>query len=274
MPISSLVVLLPGVLWCAHFLLWLNNLDISPFTWTDCKLTYFCWYFSHHFSSGLLVIMSVEKFFALYFPLKTKTVCTVKTAKRVTIVAAVVFAAFDSQFFFIMEKHEDNNCKFTKVSKTYSMTLNRIDATLYSFAPFAIIGLLNLAIIYKFVKAKLESVQASKTESTNQALSMSAMRGTTILITVSIMFILLTGPGEIMSSITHYPHPPVKAVVYISTCVNHSINAVLYCIVGSRFRQEVLKILCCRKVNLHRNTEVENSVNSSHSTITTAASSI
>ena len=186
--------------------------------------------------------MSVEKFFALYFPLKTKTVCTVKMAKRVTIVAAVVFAAFDSQFFFIMKKHEDNYCEFTRVSKTYSMTLNRIDATLYSLAPFSIIGLLNLAIIYKFIKAELESVRTGKTESTNQALSKSAMRGTAILITISITFILLTGPGEIMYSITSYPHPLVKAVVYISTCVNHSINAVLYCIVGSRFRQEVLKI--------------------------------
>ena len=60
--------------------------------------------------------MSVEKFFALYFPLKTKTVCTVKTAKRVTIVAAVIFAAFDSQFFFIMRKYEDNYCEHINVS--------------------------------------------------------------------------------------------------------------------------------------------------------------
>ena len=52
--------------------------------------------------------MSVEKFFALYFPLKTKTVCTVKMAKKVTIVAAGTLAAYESQFFFIMKKHEDN----------------------------------------------------------------------------------------------------------------------------------------------------------------------
>ena len=206
--------------------------------------------------------MSVEKFFALYFPLKTKIVCTVKMAKRVTVCASIIISAFDCQFFFIMEKHKDNYCEFKRVSKKYSMTLNRIDAILYSFAPFAIIGLFNLAIIYKFVKAKLETERAGTTESTNQALSKSAMRGTAILITVSITFILLTGPATITFSITDYPNPIVHAVIYILMCMNHSINALLYCVVGSRFRQEVLKIFWCRKVKVHRNIEVENSVTS------------
>ena len=141
--------------------------------------------------SHLLCWLSCQwrNFLPCIFPLKTKTVCTVKTAKRVTIVAAVVFVAFDSQFFFIIRKHEKNYCEFIKVSESYIMIFNRIDAVLYSFAPFAIIVLLNIAIIYKFVKAKLETARAGITESTNQALSKSPMRGTAILITVSVTFI-------------------------------------------------------------------------------------
>ena len=61
--------------------------------------------------------MSVEKFFALYFPLKTKIVCTVKMAKKVTVCTSIIISAFDSQFFFIMENHEDNYCEFKRVSK-------------------------------------------------------------------------------------------------------------------------------------------------------------
>ena len=193
--------------------------------------------------------MSVEKFFALYFPLKTKTVCTVKTAKKVTIVAAVTLAAYESQFFFIMRKHEDNYCEYIQVPESYIMIVNRIDSVLYSFAPFVIMGLLNIAIIYKFVKAKLETARAGTTESTNQALSKSAMRGTAILITVSTTFILLTGPTSITYFITHYPHQLVLAVDYVLMCMNHSINAVLYCIVGTRFRQEVFKTFGCGKVH-------------------------
>ena len=158
--------------------------------------------------------------------------------------------------------------------KKYSMTLNRIDAILYSFAPFVIIGLFNLAIIYQFVKAKIETVRAGTTESTNQALNKSAMRGTAILITVSITFILLTGPATRTFSITDYRNPILQAVIYILMCMNLSINALLYCVVGSRFRQEVLKIFWCRKAKVHRNIEVENSVTSHSISFSKTASSI
>ena len=203
--------------------------------------------------------MSVEKFFALYFPLETKSICTVKIAKRVTIVAAVFLAVYESQFFFIVRKHEDNYCELIRVSEDYTLTLNRIDAILYSFGPFTIISIFNLVITYKFVKAKLESAHADTTESTNQALSKSAMRGTGILITVSFTFILLTDPGAMIYSIIPDPDPIVDAVVYNLTCMNHSTNAVLYCIVGSRFRQEVINTLFCgreknRQNNINSNT--------------------
>ena len=155
------------------------------------------------------------------------------------------------------------------------MTFNRIDSVLYSFAPFTIIVLLNIAIVYKFVKAKLETARAGTTESTNQALSKSAMRGTAILITVSVTFVLLTSPANIMYSITHNPNQILQAVAYILACMNHSINAVLYCIVGSRFRQEVANTLCCRTEKHRHNSQWKNSdIKSSviHSDLTTTAS--
>ena len=76
------------------------------------------------------------------------------------------------------------------------------------------------------------------------------MKGTAILITVSITFILFTSPATIVFSITNHPNHIVKAVTYVLMCMNHSINAVLYCIVGSRFRQEILRMLGCEKENI------------------------
>ena len=52
------------------------------------------------------------------------------------------------------------------------------------------------------------------TEPTNQALIKSAMRGTAILITVSVTFILLTGPNETFYFITTNPHPIATVVTY------------------------------------------------------------
>ena len=40
----------------------------------------------------LLVLMSIEKCFAVYFPLRAKTACTVKTAKWSAVVVGVILA--------------------------------------------------------------------------------------------------------------------------------------------------------------------------------------
>ena len=234
---------------------WASKWTIYTFAWTNCKLTYFCWYFFHHYSSALLIIMSVEKFFALYFPLKTQSVCTVKTARRVSFGAAVAYITFDSQMFFIMEAVKDDYeayCIFRQGHENYHLTFNQIDSVLYSFGPFTVMGLANLAIIYKFMRAKIKSKDGG-TQSTSQALNKAAMRGTGILITVSLTFIILTGPVSIVFAVNKYPNPIVELLVQLTATLNHGINAALYCIVGSKFRQELLRTLsCCTKGQKHQ----------------------
>ena len=73
------------------------------------------------------------------------------------------------------------------------------------------------------------------TESTNQTLSNAAMRGTAILITVTMTFIVLTGPSQVAFAITIHIHPLLLPFLYLSVALNHSINGLLYCIVGSKF---------------------------------------
>ena len=51
----------------------------------------------------LLVLMSLEKCFAVYFPLKSKAICTVRIAKWATGVAGVILAGYNSMFFFVIK---------------------------------------------------------------------------------------------------------------------------------------------------------------------------
>ena len=44
--------------------------------------------------------MSLEKCFAVYFPLKSKTVCTVRTAKWLTGIFGIVLGGHDVMFLF------------------------------------------------------------------------------------------------------------------------------------------------------------------------------
>ena len=246
--VNQILSIFLGVLFSGPWLEWIyfvTKFTVLLLTWTDCKLANFCLYFFTHYSSTLLVMMSVEKCIVVYFPLKTRNICTVKTAKWACLVAAIAFAAFNSQWFFLIEAREWNEfmyCYYTTVADGYILTYNQINSTFYSFAPFAIMGLTNTGIIYKFIKAKMA------TESTNQALSKSAMRGTAILITISLTFIILTGPLSIYYLfVENSTDQIIPKALHLPRNLNHGINGLMYCIVGSKFRQELIELIYCRK---------------------------
>ena len=197
-------------------------------------------------------MMSVEKCIALYFPFKTRNICTVKIAKWASGIAFIIYFVLDLFWFFVVKQLKGDAgernlaCVFEDFFVKYVLHISKIDGLLYSFVPFAIMGLTNIAIIYKFIQAKMASKHGG-TESTNQALANVAMRGTAILITVTMTFIILTGPANIVSAITLNIHPLIEPFLYISVALNHSINGFLYCIVGSKFRNELIATLHCKR---------------------------
>ena len=201
-------------------------------------------------------MMSVEKFIALYFPFKTRNICTVRTAKWASGIAFVFLSLLNSFWFFAVKAiKEDGGARHIVacvledfIMKNY-LIWERIDGVIYSFGPFAIMGLANIGIIYKFIQAKMAS-KHSGTESTNQALSNAAMRGTAILIAVTMTFIILTAPAQITFAITTYAHPLLDPFLRLAVALNHSINGFLYMIVGSKFRKELIDTLrCIRRKN-------------------------
>ena len=90
--------------------------------------------------------------------------------------------------------------------------------------------------------------QSNLTESTNQALVKFATRGTAMVFTVTVTFILLTAPTAVYMALPHVIQLPANpfycAFMNFTQYLNHSINGLLYCIVGSRFRKQLLKLIC------------------------------
>ena len=68
------------------------------------------------------------------------------------------------------------------------------DSVLYSFGPFSLTLITNYAIVFILMRAKCKSNQTNSTESTDQALVKAATRGTAMVGTVSVTFLLLTAP--------------------------------------------------------------------------------
>ena len=101
-----------------------------------------------------------------------------------------------------------------------------------------------------FMRVKCKGTNS--TESTNQAIAKSATRGTAMVVTVSVMFLIFTAPTAALgllynwSSLGKHFHL-YRAFMNLTRYLNHSINGVLYCVVGSRFRRELFTVICSKR---------------------------
>ena len=190
--------------------------------------------------------MSLEKCFAVYFPLKSKSVCTVKTSKWATGIVGIILAGYDSMYFVafdtFIKPSENKDCV---LNEKYMIVLWSVDSVLYSFGPLALMFKTNIAIVFKFMTAKCKIT--NETESTDQAPAKSATRGTAMVVIVSVTFLLLNTPEGLRNAVPSLALeeiPWYRVFMNFTSYLNHSINGVLYCIVGTRFRTELSKIFC------------------------------
>ena len=241
------------VLWSECLGAWLRHLtrrQVDVRMWTDCKLYYFLFYFARHYSSMVLVLMSVEKCFTVYFPLKSKTVCTVKTAKWATGVVQVSLGSYNLVHFFLREfrisKYTDRHV--CGVVGNYNVLLDAVDSALYSFGPFVLMFLTNFAIVFKLMRAKCKRHQSHSTESTNQALTKSATRGTKMVVTVSVTFLVLTAPVGIDNALVSILQLNTKPLYCAFMNVTELLK--LFC-VRDKPENSSLKFPCNYRNNTH-----------------------
>ena len=199
----------------------------------------------------LLVLMSVEKCFAVYFPLKSKTICTVKTSKWATGIVDVILAGYDSMYFVALDTIiKPSGNKDCVLNGKYMIALWSVDSVLYSFGPLALMLTTNIAIVFKFMTAKCKTT--NETESTNKALAKSATKGTAMVVIVSVTFLLLNTPEGLRNAVPSLALEEIswyRVFMNFTSYLNHSLNGVLYCIVGTRFRLELSKLFVCKKLS-------------------------
>ena len=153
------------------------------------------------------------------------------------------FVAFDT----IIKPSGNKDCV---LNRKYMIALWSVDSVLYSFGPLALMLTANIAIVFKFMTAKCKST--NETESTNKALAKSATKGTAMVVIVSVTFLALNTPEGLRNAV---PSPALEEIPWhrvfmnFTSYLNHSINDVLYCIVGAIFRQELSKLFVRKKLS-------------------------
>ena len=168
--------------------------------------TYFCKFLSLLFytvsdtSVWLVCMMSADRCIAVTRPLHASSICTVRRAKISVCILVLCILLINMHFSFTHYLSADNQCT---PYEQYEYFINRIwpwiDAAVYSVLPFILLLTINLIIVQSLFHARrstshLQIYQSQRTRSKNK-LSMSMSRKlTTMLLAVTVFFLLTSFP--------------------------------------------------------------------------------
>ena len=195
--------------------------------------------------------MSVEKCFALYYPIKTKLIFTVKKATVVSLVNLCIWITYNLQWIFTMERVDGRRgptCVIVDASELFKQNYRVINIIISVFVPVSLMAVCNSAIVLLlyFKRSKSLSAVGSMSADTSNV----AKQATIMLLLVTCVFILLKLPISTYLYIVGNAirkEPVVIAAVANLAYLNSAINTILYMFSGSKYREEALGILQCRK---------------------------
>lgn len=256
-----------------HWLRYGYYFDLQTHSMIACKLHKTVLFFCIHFDSWLLVSVTFERFAAVAMPLRTKAHFFRKRARLGLSIIATLLFAINAHFMWDtnLATSPDGVVTCTYEAQyggycgTYSSAWSYVDLFISALAPFAFMLVMNSVIICKLyessrfrreqnTRTSFPSRQGEKAER-NQSIRY-AKPMAILLLAVTFVFIALTAPICIIilfgkREFCEMPdNPGDLESLYVTWAIgnlvaysNNSINFLLYCLSGRRFREELKKMI-------------------------------
>ncbi|XP_060078108.1 thyrotropin-releasing hormone receptor-like [Ylistrum balloti] len=233
-----------------------------------CKVMFFFGTFFMHYANWILVAMTIERFLAIWLPLKVSELCTRTRAMFVMGLIAVPLLGLNLHFFWstleVWDDYYSWDCQFRSEFEYFMTKLwYWIDGAAYSLIPFIILVVFNILIIVGIKRGHRGVI--SKIDKTRMTEKMKQQQQITImLITVSLVFVILTMPNCVFFIFQNYwdytatLHEYARyflfyQLVFVLSDFNHAINFYLYFLSGKKFRARFHAIICiCRRKQISR----------------------
>ncbi|XP_050418795.1 probable G-protein coupled receptor B0563.6 [Patella vulgata] len=234
-----------------HLLLQDYNLKImSNF---ECKILTFLGNVFLNYASWIIVAMSIERFVAVWFPLKLGINWTIK---RSFLSMGILFLFLSGVYIHLLWTITSyyGSCEIGEVYHNYFITKiwYWISACLYAIFPCIILFVFNFLIIIGIRK----SADEHKTLTLSPSTATPHRDVTIMLIVVSVVFLILTAPICIFLLLgqTWLPHRYsdefaqkvlCQQIAYVLCDTNHAVNVFLYFLSARRFRRHFNEIYRC-----------------------------
>jgi len=232
---------------------------------TACSLVTFLLNVVLNVAAWLIVLTTVDRFVAVWLPLRAAAVCRRRRARLAVLALVVVAAAASVHLFWTTGLHRSAGrarpyCGPSPDAHFMRRHFEYIKLTSYSLAPFIIILGLNVAIVVRLRCGSAVSVLQHGDYAGGIQQSAVTSRVTYMLLAVSITWLILTAPftlqmhfGEALLDVND-PRSVVRFRLLRTVCfqlmyANHAVNFFLYCVAGRKFRHELRDMyveLCCR----------------------------
>ncbi|XP_062579715.1 thyrotropin-releasing hormone receptor-like [Saccostrea cucullata] len=245
-----------------RFIIQLIGTDLRALSDIGCKIFFVIFKTSKMTSSWLVVAMCVERFIAVWFPLKAKFICT-KNVVRVGIISIYVFIGTYTSIWSYASKIKDGICHPDVYNASNPEEVEQFGrfllggVNLYSFIPIIILCILTPMIIIKLSQLTRKRRRLTgKHKMVDQKQQAESNRTTMMLLGVMIAYIVLIAPvGSLHLSafilrknafgVQNSGFQIYTEVTQITEQINYAINFFLYVVTSRNFQHELKSICRC-----------------------------
>ena len=272
--LSALAIMDLLVLYIGLLRLWIGQFTMDFRNQADwvCKLIVFLGYVCSDTSVWLIIAVTAERFFVVYFPLHAPRLCNVRNARIVIVCIFLLFSSINGHFLWSVELEiiqiNETVIMDCHAPEAYNFLVNVmwpwIDAVIYSFVPFVLILAFNILIIRQVFMAKKTRSKMLQMSACQRHLMKpikyktqceTSRKITCMLLVISFTFLLTTLPVNITLIVTtvnsHSEDDQSFAKIQLANTLtqllmytNHCINFFLYCATGRKFREQFRTLAC------------------------------
>ena len=256
-----------AMLYCVALPTWARKVldyDVYASHVIVCKLAVWGMNLASISSAWLLVALTAQRAASVVWPHRVNVICTRHKSLVVSVTIIVGCGLLQSHMFHGFGVVKINNgttetCTFstTAYQEFYARVWIRVSTFLYSVIPCVCLIVSNVIIGWKLTGAMKEAKErfSSRSENQKDSRQKKASSVTVTIITVSVAFVVITVPFTIYSSVFYASTPSeihlfLYDVLFVIGLFNFAWNFYLYCLTGSKFREEFKKIMfgCCGPV--------------------------
>ena len=232
-----------------------TGIHIRTLTDAGCKLHLFFTYTPIHCSAWILVAITIERLFAVVSPIRSREIFSHRRAVYSVIIINVCICVLNVPFLWTHSLHDFGGemvcTSLDEYFEFYENVFFYLDAVIASYIPFMIMLVCNIAIILIVFKAnkKRESMSTYSKQTSGRMGQM-----TTILLLLNFAFLFTTSPVVIVHAFFDVffgsgEDPDMERfrlahnVTALLSYLNSSLNFVLYCLSGEKFRSDLSNIM-------------------------------